>query len=131
MKICNTRHLLQEDEAIQDLQAGWATCLDSLCDRLRGVATTEEVEENNTQHRLSKFEQDCNHFCPAEMETFTIAGSNERKHGDNFARLSLNRMLLRVGARVPWGRQHRGRFAKVPLCCQNYTLVHPRPMFGD
>lgn len=123
---CNTRHLLQEHEAIQDLQAGWASCLDSLCDRLRGVATAKEVEENEAQHRRGKFEEDCNHRCRANIETFTIAGSNERKHGHDFSRLSLNRMLLRVGARVPWGRQHRGRFAKVLLCRQNRSLVHPR-----
>lgn len=29
------------------------------------------------------------------------------------ARVWLDRTLLKVGARVPWGRRHRGRFAKV------------------
>lgn len=29
--------------------------------------------------------------------------------------LTLDRVLIRVGARVPWGRRCRGRFAKVNL----------------
>lgn len=30
-------------------------------------------------------------------------------------RLSLDRTISRVGTRVPWGRQHRGRFAKASI----------------
>lgn len=32
---------------------------------------------------------------------------------DGGLRLGLHRVLVRVGARVPWGRRHRARFAKV------------------
>lgn len=44
----------------------------------------------------------------------TFAGTCTVTRGHDLAfRLQLDRVLVRVGARVPWGRLHRGRFAKV------------------
>lgn len=55
----------------------------------------------------------------------SAAGRPEGNAGEG---VWFDRTILRVGARVPWGRQHRGRFAKVsfPTECMRRSRVHMR-----
>lgn len=60
--------------------------------------------------------QESNFSCRAQIEApATVPIQDVRENAAEVARLSLDRTLVRVGARVPWGPRHRGRFAKVHL----------------
>lgn len=64
-------------------------------------------------HGTSKHTQETNPSCRAQIEAPTVRIRNVREDAAEVVRLSLDRTLMRVGARVPWGPRYRGRFAKV------------------
>lgn len=68
--------------------------------------------EENATRQVPQYCNDLDGLAPDA--TFTGTRTFTRGHHLAF-HLQLDRVLVRVGARVPWGRLHRGRFAKVRL----------------